>query len=226
MAKVSGISTEKIIDVAEAMISAKGIRNTSLKDIAKALGISKGTLYYHYPTREALVYDIAGRHFERVRLQFQNWYDRTGRRVPGTDMLAAILEAILQDVTGIGPIHLYLLQEAVGNEDLRKRFADRHREWRDMIAHMLKMIFAGTEELHRSMADMLLALLEGSIMRRQVEEMDMDFRTIAGYVSGYYTRQAEEKGKKGGQPENGKLKVLKAAMKKPAAKKRKEAESL
>ena len=63
MAKTSGINQAKILEVAEAIIAAKGARDTSLRDIAKAVGISKGTLYYHYATKEALVYDITGRHF-------------------------------------------------------------------------------------------------------------------------------------------------------------------
>lgn len=79
MAKTSGISPDKIVEVAEAIIAFKGAKETTLKDIAKAVGISKGTLYYHYATKEALLYDIIGRHFDLVA---QRMVKLAGRRQP------------------------------------------------------------------------------------------------------------------------------------------------
>src|SRR5580698_5108513 len=45
---------ERILDVAKEAFSRSGV-NTSLDDIAKEAGVGPGTLYRHFPTREALL---------------------------------------------------------------------------------------------------------------------------------------------------------------------------
>jgi len=45
---------ERILDVAKQAFSRSGV-NTSLDDIAKEAGVGPGTLYRHFPTREALL---------------------------------------------------------------------------------------------------------------------------------------------------------------------------
>ena len=51
-----------ILGTAAQLFTRAGIHGTSLNDIAQAAGLSKGTLYYYYPTKEALVNDIAHTH--------------------------------------------------------------------------------------------------------------------------------------------------------------------
>ena len=48
----------KFIATAERLILDKGANDFSLADLAKTMGISKGTLYYHYPTKDELILDI------------------------------------------------------------------------------------------------------------------------------------------------------------------------
>lgn len=186
MAKVSGIGTDKIINVAEAIISAKGIRDTSLKDIAKAAGISKGTLYYHYATKESLIYDIAGRYFDKLSERFLKWFDGIGRKASSKDVLTVLFESIIYDLKSMGRLHLYLMQEAVTNEDIKNKFAVRYNEWRNMFAKMLVIIFGGTEESNMVNADIILALTEGYLIRLQVEDKEVDFRAIAESIAKMY----------------------------------------
>jgi AcrR family transcriptional regulator len=48
----------RIVEVARALFSQRGIQQTSLRDIADELGITKPALYYHFDSREALVASI------------------------------------------------------------------------------------------------------------------------------------------------------------------------
>ena len=57
---------ENILNVATNLITVNGIRNTSLSDIAKTAGISKGTLYYHYSSKDDLIFDIADNHLKII----------------------------------------------------------------------------------------------------------------------------------------------------------------
>lgn len=186
MARTSGIGKEAILEVAEAIISAKGVKETSLTDIAKAVGISKGTLYYHYSSKETLIYDITGRHFDKVIDRMLRMLDGMALRMKAEDVLHLLLGDLV-DQSGISRLHLYLLHEVIsGNEELRARYVERYAEWRSMIGRSLEKVFAGSPEMHDAASGVLLAIIEGTTIRRAVQEEPLDVATIARCLSGIY----------------------------------------
>lgn len=46
---------EEILDAAEKLFAAKGVDNTSTGDILNAVGIARGTLYYHFKSKEEIL---------------------------------------------------------------------------------------------------------------------------------------------------------------------------
>ena len=54
----SAVSSQQIIDAAIRVLVRQGYAKTSLLDIAKEAGMSKGALHYHYPTKEALIHAV------------------------------------------------------------------------------------------------------------------------------------------------------------------------
>lgn len=48
-------TTEKLLDATIALVIERGYRNTSLPEICKRAGVSRGAQLHHYPTKEALV---------------------------------------------------------------------------------------------------------------------------------------------------------------------------
>ncbi len=54
----SAISSQQIIDAAIRVLARQGYARTSLLEIAKEAGMSKGALHYHYPTKEALIHAV------------------------------------------------------------------------------------------------------------------------------------------------------------------------
>ena len=53
--KKSDISVEHIVKAATRVLARQGYARTSLMDIAKEAGMSKGAVHYHFPTKEALI---------------------------------------------------------------------------------------------------------------------------------------------------------------------------
>lgn len=53
--KKSEISVDHIVRAAIRVLARQGYANTSLMDIAKEAGMSKGAVHYHFPTKEALM---------------------------------------------------------------------------------------------------------------------------------------------------------------------------
>jgi len=52
---------ERILDVAQDLFVRKGYAETSLREIAAELGLSKAALYYHFESKQAILYALHGR---------------------------------------------------------------------------------------------------------------------------------------------------------------------
>jgi len=53
--KKSAVSSQQIVQAAIRVLARQGYARTSLMDIAKEAGMSKGAVHYHFPTKESLI---------------------------------------------------------------------------------------------------------------------------------------------------------------------------
>jgi AcrR family transcriptional regulator len=59
-------SRNSILDVAERLFAEKGYEQTTISDILNISGIAKGSLYYHYKSKEEVLDGVLGRMTEQV----------------------------------------------------------------------------------------------------------------------------------------------------------------
>jgi AcrR family transcriptional regulator len=86
----------RIRAVALELFAEQGYEKTSLREIAERLGVTKAALYYHFKSKEAIVYSLLEDHFAEVDALIA-W----GRRRPRTaSTRAAIFERYLDIVLG------------------------------------------------------------------------------------------------------------------------------
>ena len=60
----------RILDAAEEMLRRHGVQKTNVVDVARALGMSHGNIYRHFPSKQALLDAVdasAGTHRQRLR---------------------------------------------------------------------------------------------------------------------------------------------------------------
>ena len=67
---------DAFICAAEKLITEQGANDFSLADLSKEMGISKGTLYYHYPTKDELILDIMEKHMDGLSKDYVDWLAR------------------------------------------------------------------------------------------------------------------------------------------------------
>ena len=60
------VRREEILDAAEKLFAAKGFDNTSTGDILDAVGIARGTLYYHFKSKEDILDGVIQRITDRL----------------------------------------------------------------------------------------------------------------------------------------------------------------
>ncbi|NEN84135.1 TetR/AcrR family transcriptional regulator [Paenibacillus elgii] len=88
MAKPNGISKQELIESAKRCIRDKGIDKLTLKAVAEGAGVTQGTVYYHFKTKEQLLFEIV------QSLCDASWKVVQPAQTAGEDRLASILQAL------------------------------------------------------------------------------------------------------------------------------------
>lgn len=171
---------EKILAAARTLMAEKGIMKTSLADIAREVGISKGTLFYHFASKDDLVNDILADHFTNLVNITQQYLPHHLEDDKPSQVLEMVFNLFISD-HDITRLDLYLLQEGFqGNENINNKFMERKRNWRRYIAEELERSFGIKDPLHLSaLSTMLLAMIDGLAIQLLVEPGSVNSNEIA-----------------------------------------------
>ena len=85
---------ENILNVSTKLMAKNGIKNTSLADIAKEVGISKGTLYYHYASKDDIICDMANMHLNVITNALIECLQNAGFHSTTEEFISVILNKI------------------------------------------------------------------------------------------------------------------------------------
>lgn len=129
-----------ILQAAEESLLERGYHDTSVDDIAARVGVSKGTVYQHFPSKEDLILALFG----RALRAFLAAVDAT-LAVPASprEKLAAIIEQAYGALSGK---HIYLLGTLAQTPELLKRVAEKRGVLEATIAELEARLAALLEE--------------------------------------------------------------------------------
>ena len=172
---------QQIIEAATQVIVQKGIDKTSLTDIAQAAGISKGSLYYYYATKNDLIFDITEAHINQISDNLFDIIENRRDNAEWKDILNILFERIMAAETR-GRLHLYLLQQALnGNDELAERFRKKYREWNTMIrAGFSKIDPSGSE--YTVLSTLIITALDGCLIQSMLGLEISPWREIINYL--------------------------------------------
>lgn len=193
-----GQTRQAILDEASRLIMQCGVKGTSLADIARHTGISKGTLFYHFAAKNDLVYEVTDQHFSRITSQLIDAAADLKQSREPAELLAAAMETIVTDERR-GRLNLYLLADAVtDNEELRWRFRDKYREYRQLVKQFLALTMpVEADERLEAIASMYVAVLNGLITQWLIEPEDTPVEQIARLMAGLIKEPAPVTGSPG-----------------------------
>jgi AcrR family transcriptional regulator len=86
--KKSEISVAHIVEAAMRVLARQGYAHSSLMDIANEVGMSKGAVHYHFPTKEALITQVLETACDAVAERTRKMW------IAGADPLEAMRSAI------------------------------------------------------------------------------------------------------------------------------------
>jgi AcrR family transcriptional regulator len=157
-----------LIEQASKLFRAKGYSATSIDDVTSACGITKGSLYYHFDSKEALA--LAA--MDRVRALYTEKIFSliAASDQPGPEELSAFNQAVERFFTehpdGCLLANLSL-EIGVSSEPFRQRIKAYFEEWRACYAKVFARYFPPARV--EALAEDAVAAVQGCILMRRID---------------------------------------------------------
>lgn len=104
-------SREEIVDAARRVLLREGIAGATLEAVAKEVGLTKAALYYYYPSKDALLFDVM---YASVERQAHAMHDGVAKAKDGGEALRAIVRETVKSFSGnLDDFRLAFLQPQV-----------------------------------------------------------------------------------------------------------------
>lgn len=158
----------QILDAAQGCFSAHGYHATTMDDLVKAAGLSKGSLYWHFASKEDVFLALLERFTEEA---FRTWDEELAAGASALDAIESGARGLLEQLEG-EPTYLGTWIEFVHHPRGRERMAEVYRESRERLQRMLEhdaaagRLGGGSTE---GFAASLLAGLEGLLLQALVD---------------------------------------------------------
>ncbi|OQP07812.1 TetR family transcriptional regulator [Geobacillus sp. 46C-IIa] len=147
---------EKIIAASIELFEQKGFSETSIQDIVDVLGVTKGTFYYYFKSKEELLMDIHLRYIEGLLSEQARMMNDERRSV--REKLYAIVYMLIHNVERQGRQARVFFREM---KHLSEEHLQKVKEKRDLFRHQLQaLIEEGMKngELRRDLSPSIAAL--------------------------------------------------------------------
>jgi AcrR family transcriptional regulator len=107
-------SREEILEAARQVLLRNGIAGTTLEAVAREVGVTKAALYYYFPSKDALFFELV---FGNLESQAQAVHDAVEKSATGADALGAIVrESVETFAPRLDDFRLAFLQAQVAGQ--------------------------------------------------------------------------------------------------------------
>ncbi|EHL09105.1 transcriptional regulator, TetR family [Desulfitobacterium hafniense DP7] len=156
----------KILEAAQKIVSEKGVYNSSLRTIAEEAGVSTGTLYYYYKSKDLLLSDLMNYLMNGPQWLSHKIKSNHLSNTEIVDNLMLIFQERIQN-SQFAKLYLYLAQEAIlGNKELCETINRQIEDWithiEEVLAELLNIPLGSTT---RSLAVTLESISQGLIIQ-------------------------------------------------------------
>lgn len=195
MSKKGKGTRERLMDEAQAIILDKGFGSTTIDEIIKQTGVSKGAFFHHFSSKAELGHELVKRYARTDIGHLEHTLDRAEEL--SDDPLQQLLifvklfEQELQSLTEPFPGCLfasYLYQSGLFEETILEIIRQWMLTWRSRIMEKLEAIiqkYPPSKEVDlESLADMLLVIFEGAFVLSQSLKEN---KVIAHQLSHYHS---------------------------------------
>jgi AcrR family transcriptional regulator len=174
-AKRRGETRERVLEVAEEAVLAKGFAATSIEEIIAAVGITKSGFFYHFKEKSDLAKALLERYLERDRAVLDDLFRRSDELnddplhgfLVGLKLFAEMMANLPEAHPGCLAAS-FAYQDQLFNQEIRRLNAEGILAWRRRFRERLDLIAERyppkSEVDFDALADMAAGLVEGGIV--------------------------------------------------------------
>jgi AcrR family transcriptional regulator len=178
----SARSIRRILDAAAKLFGAEGYQRASMTAVARAAGVSKGLLHYHFRSKEHLLLEAQRATFRAIHARFQDRFKRGER---GTRTALEGLDALwaaIWDMRRWAPFMVETISLAAQQSPVRQHVDRFHAETqplleqgiRDAFADQLDQLVVPPERL----ALLIRTALHGLVVELALARTPSEFETV------------------------------------------------
>ncbi|MFN4319405.1 MAG: TetR/AcrR family transcriptional regulator [Aquificaceae bacterium] len=131
---------ERILQSAKELFAKKGYNHTTVEDIVKHAGLSKGAFYFYFKSKDQLMEELINQMAERTKEIMKRWLNKG---LSAEEMIRGhIREFLLECYQDRHIAYVFLFELLCNREDFR-RLHQKHME--DIISLLVKMVRRGYE---------------------------------------------------------------------------------
>jgi AcrR family transcriptional regulator len=171
----------RIVAVASRLAVKKGLDGFSLTAVAREAGISKGTLYYYYPTKSELIFDIAARHVNEITALIMEMIAASGPDAEPVDLLSLFFRKHQANRTRMR-LHLNLVYQAMnGDQALKQRYQAIYTRWRRQARQALETLLPDSPHLE-TLLHLIITTIDGLNVQSMLEVDPAPTERIAAFL--------------------------------------------
>lgn len=170
------------MDAAAEIFGAEGFQGATMHAVARAAGVSKGLLHYHFRSKEHLLLEAQRATYRQIHERFSERFDRGERGVePAMDALDVLWESILE-MRAWAPFMVETLTLAHVNDTLRAELDSFYEESTSLLEQGIKRVFEhDTTRLAIEPGDLariVRTLMHGAIVELAYAKTDEDLAKL------------------------------------------------
>ena len=120
-----------ILNAIEQLLETQKLSEITFAQIAANAGISKGTLYYHYKSKNDILFDLTDKYLKQQWDDFIAWTENAEKDTSIHRLVQYVLE---RDVANAG-LRLHFFYDAMlGNEEIRSKLMQRYADFANLIS--------------------------------------------------------------------------------------------
>lgn len=189
----SELQKQRIMNAAKKVIMEQGYNKLTLRQVAAEAGISPGTLYYYYKSKNMILYDIVDQSTREAVSLAKDLKSNPWTREEVYSRQLEMLKRRVQDING-NKLFLHLVYEALsGDEELATKIKDKYESWRESFEDILVMYFdIPRGPMSRAWAIILDAMVDGLCLKHLLNIDTIDDAGVEHFFRLYYAGRFDE----------------------------------
>lgn len=133
--KRSAVTREQIVEAAAHLLATQGYDATSLDAVAAAAGITKGTVYYHFDSKEALYWAVVAPNVARTVTRAE---EVAAASATPRDAIIAIVMLLTRGARERSEKYMYYQEMLPLNDEMRKAIRQQERHYEAIVADVIR----------------------------------------------------------------------------------------